>query len=753
MLYDRSVYIVLLLALAVVPGCDGDGGGDADADPDVHTDGGGDADLDADTDADGDADGDSESQGDAELDGDLDPDPDIDFDPDIDSDSDTPVEPACDNPALRVLRTHSWPGNGAQLYVEVRDGEGRPEPAADLETLTVRSPGDGEVLHHVERAGETSGITAIIIVPSDDPAVHAQRLAAASALVRELPEGERIGVWRGDARLRLAAELNPRHTRVIQQIEALPGGDAGLPDLDALEELVDDINEVEGPTSAPSRFIVIVGDTARWIEPEGSLASVMRLDGEAEELVACEDRAGWGGAASPELAGRQLAAHMIALRSSLVTIGLCGALAPIDGLAVVRGDDRAGFSLPDPLALMSAVGCDAAAAARNDYPFGDRIDLELTPAEVETWNTYHRTRNESPFTARVRVGGSASMEARIHFRGQGTMGCQRKSLNVELMIDEPLPIIPRSATTEFFLISMCLDEGYFQQTLANRILRQLGLFPFNFRYVEVRRNGESLGVFLLIEKPTHSLRDSMTDVRRVIRRRTGHYGRPQAELKYPPPASPDEAAALMAEFHELAALVGTTAPELLFDTLSQRFDFDLYLLWLALNTLLQNGDYIDETFFYASTELNADRTSSLYYRNTGWDYDDLHVACHHGGRDALRDPWGIVYCAEDEIDQALLLSDEVYSRYIDHLVWLIDDVYTEEIMAAEMNTVRDQLFAVLDEEATCDAMIELAGHLPADPTCADLQAEIQRRMDVFLLDDQSRRFLLEGLIDTWRSAP
>jgi hypothetical protein len=109
----------------------------------------------------------------------------------------------------------------------------------------------------------------------------------------------------------------------------------------------------------------------------------------------------------------------------------------------------------------------------------------------------------------------------------------------------------------------------------------------------------------------------------------------EAELECPNVDTPEEAVELLAELHELSALVETTAPDLLLGVLSSRFDFDNYLRWIAFNSIVCNGDYVDETFFYGSNELIGDGGVVLCFRNLGWDHDDLDSACHFGGAYAL----------------------------------------------------------------------------------------------------------------------
>jgi len=186
--------------------------------------------------------------------------------------------------------------------------------------------------------------------------------------------------------------------------------------------------------------------------------------------------------------------------------------------------------------------------------------------------------------------------------------------------------------------------------------------------------------------------------------------------------------------------------------LESLFDFDIYLRWLAFNTLMRNGDYIDETFFYASLEHTGDG-EVLYYRNIGWDYDDLNSGCHYGAVDALVDPHRIAYCAEDEIDLSMLRSVAIYDRFIDHLVDMLDVTITEEILAAELATIREELFAVLDNDAACAAMVEVRHPSSTGPPCEEVHAAISTRITRFQTAMNGRWAALRGLIEAYRPGP
>jgi len=105
-------------------------------------------------------------------------------------------------------------------------------------------------------------------------------------------------------------------------------------------------------------------------------------------------------------------------------------------------------------------------------------------------------------------------------------------------------------------------------------------------------------------------------------------------------------------------------------------DYDAYARLMAVNTILMNGDYIDEMMFYdrscvldgggALVSANARRgvggggggggggegavvdsggqACTPYYSVHPWDLDSIGTPCHHHAKRAIKSP--LLYCAE-----------------------------------------------------------------------------------------------------------
>jgi len=659
-------------------------------------------------------------------------------------DAETADAAALAAPRLDLLRVVAWPGGGLQLTVVQRDETGAPTPID--ERVRVRGANDPLPQAHA-LASEPSGLTALWIVPSARPKEHAARLAAASALVRALPNGERVGVWLASGRLPLLAELTERRAHVLERIAAIEAGRAEPIDPDAQRRSEQRLMEIAGPFGPSGRTLVLVGEPASRVEPVsargalqvGLLTAELGERSDARSWPAAE-HAAWHERSSPSAAGERLAERIARVRTSVFRIGVCGALSESEALVLGSGGARIELVAPSALPELADAPCDPDEAARDAFPFADTVELELTPEELALHDRYDTERDESELTLSVRLGAAAAVPARAHFRGQTSLDCGRKSYSIHFQDDRARRFLPHAAANELYLLSLCKDKGWFRQVLAHRLMARLGLFSLEHRFVRLRVAGRERGVYLLLEKPDEHLREQQSALGTLVRRRMDANGEP-AELIFPRPDRIGPAADdLLAEYDRLIAPIDEVAPDDLYAALARRLDLDNYLRWLALQTYFQCGDYVDETFFYASDE-SAARDGGWYFRNLGWDTDDLFKPCHHRGDKAHRDPRGIVYCAEGALDRALFVSPDVYAHFAEALRALIANELAPDRVAQELEQVRDELLAQLQDDAVC---LGTAGSIDGQPaTCAVLRGWLQGVMDEFMTSVRDRAGWLE----------
>jgi len=275
---------------------------------------------------------------------------------------------------------------------------------------------------------------------------------------------------------------------------------------------------------------------------------------------------------------------------------------------------------------------------------------------------------------------------KIKTRGHNALSYRRKSFTVHLNQPVTLSGINSPDTRQlsrFKLIAMAMDYTYIEERIGFGLLEKYDLMPLFYRYVELRINGSSQGIYLLVEDPEEYSRKQGSEY--ILRR--GYYnGIEDSEYKpslYQIPRDIYESR-FLSLYENLPSLHG----EELYESLDQRVDLEQYFRKMGLDYLLKNGDYTDEVFFYALIDQDQIR-----FRIIPWDYDDLFSSNpHEVGR-----TWGtghlfgdryyptrqdilneigtrLIYSIEDDLDYIIAMDPYLYERYQECLAALIQDL-------------------------------------------------------------------------------
>lgn len=628
--------------------------------------------------------------------------------------------------AVPLLRILPWVGGGLQLAVELP-----PEVAAPTDGGAVNAwiVSDGATTAaELRPAGVTTGVTAILLVPSADGLEHARRIDAALALIDALPEGERVALLIARATPEVAADMALDHRHARARIAALaPEASAGAAAvMPAAREAMSELESKFGPLG---RTIIVVGDDVDEA-PASALRPVQTV------IMAVSD--------TPALDAAEALATVQARRDAIYWVGACAGL-PLDQAFTLRLGDDAGAGEgqaigagPEPMDDQANLACDPLAAATDAFPYPDEVTFTFTPAERAAYQQNYDFQSEDTWTASVALGDGTPITASAHFRGQGTLGCVRKSINLSLD-GARRRLMPGVADDRVLLVSMCQDTRYFGQVWGNRLLAHLGQYEMKARYVRLIIDGQNLGVYMMVERPEDAMRDGGLATATVVRRRYDIYDQP-AEVKYP--SDPVVAEAARLRFEDIGNQALNAPAGNLDATLDARIELDTYFLQLATMSLLENGDYIDESWFYAATEPTGE-----FYRSMAWDTDDLQSLCHGGGGAGIVDPCGLAYCAEAELDHAMLRSPAIYARYKAALAEVMDRL-SPALMQSTMDDVRAELFAAIDSDQTAAALLEMLWENPAANTEATAEADIAGYMTAFLQRAEDRRAVLTAALSS-----
>lgn len=643
--------------------------------------------------------------------------------PDVDAAPFVPTG-SCDDGTVRVLRVAPWPGRGVQLTLELRTPEGAPATEGEEIVAKVTGPDGAEHAAVVHKAWQSSGITGVVVVPSADTGEHASRVAAAQALVAALPDHERIAIWAATVPLHLVAELTDQKDHLDARLAALPAAAGVTPGGPQLSALRQGLAEVEGPFGAPSRHLVIVGGEG---EPDaGHLTPVQTA---------------W--LAGSVASAQALAEDIGARRYGIVRVGACPTAEKGAALTLELDGTPCEIEAPEPMEHMVDEPCDAAKAATDDYPYPTTLELVFTGEERAVWEARKKANSKDDFRTAVRLGVGTPIPAAVHLRGHTSLTCDRRNYNINLDGGDARRLLPGAATDELYLISMCKDEGYFNQTFAGRLLGPLGLFSLQFRYVKLIEDGVDRGAYLMMEDPAEALAQDHLDLASIIRRRFD----PEDQAEDVKLAKGGDEAKALARYEEVVDIAQNAPLDELEQRLGAVLDVDAYLRWLAFMAFMVNGDYVDELYFYGAVEQGG----VAYFRILNWDPDDLFSACHHGSKFAHKDPAGILYCSEGKIDEAVLRSPALYARFVQHVEQVMAD-HPADKLEYVMGEVRDQLYGVVSSDVTAKAMTELQEAHPEATTKAAFQQVVSTMMDEMLASAEASRKDLKAKIAAWKAA-
>ena len=298
----------------------------------------------------------------------------------------------------------------------------------------------------------------------------------------------------------------------------------------------------------------------------------------------------------------------------------------------------------------------------------------------------------------------------IKTRGKTALDYPRKSFAVVLNRAIALTDSKEGRTvylTRFKLISLAMDFTYIENRLAFGILEERGLMPLFYSYVELKINGNTQGIYLLVEDPEQFYHENGSEY--ILRR--GYYNSID-DSEYEPSSHFIPRDSYRSRFLEIYSLITELEGEELYTALDQRLNLDQYFRKMGIDYLFQNGDYTDEVYLYALVQQDLIR-----FHIIPWDYDDLfrnrphevgitwgvgnlfgdrYYPTHQDVLDVLGDK--MIFSIEDDLDYAIAMDPYLYDRYEQTLAAMLDQMDTEDIDAI-FEQVRQELlpFYYIDE--------------------------------------------------------
>lgn len=660
--------------------------------------------------------------------------------------------PVCADGQVSVLHAAAWPGRGVALLL-------RSEGSADDRTallapgvLALGAAGEADVPLSVATVEVERSYVLLLVEGGADTR------AAVAGFVQALPEGTRVALYR---RCGVAAQVggfSPKRERVVELLgaswPACPA-DATRTWSASLAAAAAEAWAIGGPIFPARRALVVVSEAstpaaADWGQlPMGVDAYLVGPDILPSEVPAAVKAFTIDALASLGEGLLGVQTYLAQRATRLVTAAAClPAPGPATAQLRLPGGAACTVDLPEGIEEEDGLPCDAALVAAGQRAVPARVELLFTAAERATFDQVCADKVKDDFPLRVRVGDAEPVTAVAHLRGQTSLDCQRKSFTIDLARGDLRVLGPGFAAEELHLISMCKDDRYYNQVTANLIMEGLGLFPLHRELTELQVDGASWGVYELLQKPKDALLETTSRPHALVRRRFDPEDK-LPDVEYPPNTTSD--APVVDAYWQLVDGLGDRTGDALVAEARSRLDLDNFLAFVAFQSLMGVGDYIDEIYFYGTE--SARRADPIdWYDVHAWDMDDLYTVCHHSGKFAWPDPFGLVFCAEGDLEMRLLADPVVYARYVDRLDELIATRLTESVLDQALQRAAAQLLPFFDRPGVPEAMVELVKKNPAAVDGEVAKADILAAMDTTRQEYRARRDKLIGLIEAWRAA-
>lgn len=335
---------------------------------------------------------------------------------------------------------------------------------------------------------------------------------------------------------------------------------------------------------------------------------------------------------------------------------------------------------------------------------GEMFELTISPSIQEFISSSRDTSYTIEDKGMVlRLNGDPVELKSLRIRGKHSLSFTRKSYSV--FLHDPI-IITGTNTNEdkamkrFKLLAMAMDYTYIENRIGFGLLEKAGILPLFYKFVEFRINGQTEGVYMLVEDPEQYFKEQGSEY--ILRRYYHHW---IAEYEYEPSFFFRTEEEYRSRFNELYNVLVPYEGEELYLKLRQGINMGHYFRKMGIDYLLKNGDYTDEIFLYALI-----KDDEIQFDIIPWDYDDIfsnyphevgvswgigtlfgtrNYPTHQDVLDVLGDK--LIYSIEDDLDYTIATDPYLYARYEEELRDLtadlakggIDDVFS--MLRQELN--------------------------------------------------------------------
>lgn len=605
----------------------------------------------------------------------------------------------------------------------------------------VEAASGGAVVSAVAPRAAQGTATLLLVDPGRTPAEAAAQQDLVQLVVNGRPPRDRIAIFRWGATVSQVATFHTDRAFTSTRLAGLaPSADSPLPAPEALALVGRVLSDLGVPGETTLRTVIVVGARISIAADAiaGAAPHLVVAMGPSKTQVALPQglRFSADDAASQGVAVNALSDRLRAYEShGLYRAGVCGDGDVRDVFVMSPAAPKTLAKLPKVLPENLAGICDASRLARNDRTFSRKIELILTPEQRQKAEDIYAAGSgpfgitntlppwvmlppglpdpKAKFELSVRLSpGQKPAAALGNFRGESSYRCKRRNFTINLDGKQPRHPFPGAAASKFHLVAMCLDRLYLRNLTAMTLLAEDGLFLSPFDVVELVFDGQTQGLYIMVEDIGDSIAKRLSGVTGVLRRyKDNNTNATFPDTKWVP--NQDDAA-FRAGYERILGDARNLHGVSLERAIDKNLYLDGYMRWLATMTALGSGDYVDEVYFYATASTSPDGTPQDVFAVSGWDQDDLFNACHFTGRASVLDPDGLSHCAEAELDKVLLGDPILYGRYVKTLQAVLARL-TPQTFARVVGDVAARLLDGMRDKSVLAAMTELQRMSPGTP--------------------------------------
>ena len=266
----------------------------------------------------------------------------------------------------------------------------------------------------------------------------------------------------------------------------------------------------------------------------------------------------------------------------------------------------------------------------------------------------------------------------IYTRGQSTLLFRRKSYSFNLKSKASFRHGERAESFKrFFVLSLSMDKNYCNNRMAYEMMEASQLFHLFYSFCELRINGQSEGIYMVIERP-EDWAMIMKGSPLLIRR---GYNATIEKIKTDKKTEKCNVKKYRGYFKQMYRSLNKYGGEELYKALSNWLEINIYMKWLAFNFFVRNGDYTDEIYFFIEPGTGK-------FNIIPWDYDDLFSVAPHEGKVESRKVLGgkLFFSAEDLLDRKIVTDPNLYKIYLIQFEELMNQLSPDVLRRVFENT-------------------------------------------------------------------